>query len=130
FVGSHYVTAHNPPDLDTMVASFWSWLDAFAARVSKGLHIWNLPGGEPPQQMGAHLRNFFGQGVFRTLARSEKALTPRALDLITKGGKGTDVDAMTKLSDLPKGSHSVGIGDIHLGVVEEIDRELAGTVSL
>ena len=48
YPGSHFVTAHGSPDLDTTVASFWGWLDAFAARVSEGMHLWNVPGGAPP----------------------------------------------------------------------------------
>ena len=51
YVGSHYVTAHSSPDLDTTVASFWGWVDAFAARVGQGLHIWNVPGGAPESQV-------------------------------------------------------------------------------
>jgi len=47
YAGSHYVTAHSSPDLDTTVASFWGWIDAFGARVSEGLHLWNVPGGMP-----------------------------------------------------------------------------------
>src|SRR4029078_7608167 len=33
YSGSHFVTAHGSPDLDTTVASFWGWVDAFSARV-------------------------------------------------------------------------------------------------
>ena len=44
YPGSHLVTAHGSPDLDTTIASFWGWVDAFAARVSDGLHLWNVPG--------------------------------------------------------------------------------------
>ncbi|MCC6127847.1 MAG: hypothetical protein IT584_01420, partial [Chlamydiae bacterium] len=40
YEGTHFVTAHRSPDLDTTVASFWGWLDAFAARVTDGLHVW------------------------------------------------------------------------------------------
>ena len=31
YEGTHFVTAHKSPDLDTTIASFWGWLDAFAA---------------------------------------------------------------------------------------------------
>ncbi|MGH2611918.1 MAG: hypothetical protein ACRDFB_02580, partial [Rhabdochlamydiaceae bacterium] len=69
--GSHFVTAHGSPDLDTTVASFWGWVDAFAARVSKGLHIWNVPGGHPPALVETSLLffNIFGEGVFELLAK-------------------------------------------------------------
>ena len=51
YSGTHFVTAHSSPDLDTTVASFWGWVDAFAARVGNGLHLWNVPGGPPPGQV-------------------------------------------------------------------------------
>ena len=35
--GSHFVVAHLSPDVDAMVASFFGWLDAFAARVGTGI---------------------------------------------------------------------------------------------
>jgi hypothetical protein len=51
YPGSHFVTAHGSPDLDTTVASFWGWVDAFATRVAEGLHLWNIPGGAPTSQI-------------------------------------------------------------------------------
>ena len=50
FSGPHTVTAHYPVDIDTAVASFLGWLDAFAARVTSDRHRWNLPAGgtSPP----------------------------------------------------------------------------------
>src|SRR3989338_4888651 len=51
YEGSHFVTAHRSPDLDTTISSFWGWVDAFGARVGDSLHIWNLPGGPPPSQI-------------------------------------------------------------------------------
>ncbi len=60
---THYVTAHGSPDLDTTVASFWGWVDAFAARVAEGLHIWNVPGGPPLSQIeiGLLFHQIFGE---------------------------------------------------------------------
>jgi len=40
-LGSHFVSSHLSPDVDTMIASFWGWADAFAARVSSGQHFWS-----------------------------------------------------------------------------------------
>lgn len=47
FEGNHYVSAHLSPDIDTLTASFWGWVDAFAARLCQGVHIWHLPEGAP-----------------------------------------------------------------------------------
>lgn len=86
YAGSHFVTAHSSPDLDTTVASFWGWVDAFAARVSKGLHIWNVPGGQPPALVEVSLLffNVLGRGVFEHLAKHRTALTISGIDLVTQ----------------------------------------------
>jgi len=88
YEGTHFVTAHRSPDLDTTVASFWGWLDAFAARVGDGLHIWNLPGGPPPSQIEIDLifREFFGNAVFTHLAKTRTALNLTGNDLMTQNG--------------------------------------------
>jgi len=88
YEGTHFVTAHNSPDLDTTVASFWGWVDAFAARVSEGLHIWNVPGGPPYSQVeiGVLFHDFFGTSVFDCLAKTRLSLTLNSLDLMTQQG--------------------------------------------
>ncbi|MEC8306783.1 MAG: hypothetical protein VXZ72_02870 [Chlamydiota bacterium] len=43
YPGPHIVSGHAAPDLDTTIASFWGWIDAFAARLGEGNHRWNLP---------------------------------------------------------------------------------------
>ncbi len=88
YQGSHFVTAHSSPDLDTTVASFWGWVDAFAARVSKGLHVWNIPGGHPPAQAETALLFFsiFGADVFEFLAKHRTALSISGMDLVTQEG--------------------------------------------
>ena len=88
YAGSHFVTAHGSPDLDTTVASFWGWVDAFAARVSEGLHVWNLPGGIPPDQVEIHLlfHKLFGKEVFNYVAKHRTTLSVSALDLVTQQG--------------------------------------------
>ncbi|WP_194847652.1 hypothetical protein [Candidatus Neptunochlamydia vexilliferae] len=88
YPGTHFVTAHNSPDLDTTVASFWGWVDAFAARVSKGLHIWNVPGGPPTTQVEVKLlfNDLFGEGIFDCLGKPRLSLTLTSLDLMTQQG--------------------------------------------
>jgi hypothetical protein len=86
--GSHYVTAHSSPDLDTTVASFWGWVDAFAARVGTGLHIWNVPGGPPRAQVeiGFLFHQFLGKKCFDYFAKTRGALALSALDFVTQKG--------------------------------------------
>lgn len=88
YPGTHFVTAHNSPDLDTTVASFWGWIDAFAAEVSDGLHIWNVPGGPPASQVeiGLLFEDLFGKNVFDALAKTRLSLTLTSLDLMTQRG--------------------------------------------
>ncbi len=84
--GTHFVTAHKSPDLDTTVASFWGWLDAFAARVGDGLHLWNLPGGPPASQIEIDwlFRDIFGPAVFTHLAKTRTALNLTGNDLMSQ----------------------------------------------
>jgi hypothetical protein len=88
YPGSHFVTAHGSPDLDTTVASFWGWVDAFTARVSEGLHLWNIPGGAPTSQVeiGLLFNQMFGQEVFNLLAKNRTTLALSGIDLMTQKG--------------------------------------------
>lgn len=88
YFGSHFVTAHSSPDLDTTVASFWGWVDAFAARVSQGLHLWNVPGGPPESQPEIQLLFFdvFGKSLFAHLAKTRSALALSGIDLMSQTG--------------------------------------------
>ena len=88
FEGTHFVTAHASPDLDTTVASFWGWADAFAARVGSGMHVWNLPGGSPSAEVEVDLLFFkiFGQDVFKALAKTGLSLSVSSYDLMTQRG--------------------------------------------
>jgi len=88
YPGSHFVTAHGSPDLDTTVASFWGWVDAFAARVSEGLHVWNIPGGLPPAQVEVPVLfdHIFGAKIFANLAKHRTSLSVSGLDLVTQHG--------------------------------------------
>ncbi len=86
YPGSHFVTAHSSPDLDTTVSSFWGWVDAFGARVGSGLHIWNIPGGAPASSIEVALlfHQIFGQNVFTHLAKTRTNLAVSSLDLLTQ----------------------------------------------
>lgn len=88
YEGTHFVTAHKSPDLDTTIASFWGWLDAFAARVGDGLHVWNLPGGPPPSQIEIEwiFRDLFGPGVFTHLPQTRTVLNLSGNDLMSQKG--------------------------------------------
>lgn len=86
YEGSHFVTAHKSPDLDTTIASFWGWLDAFGARVGDSLHQWNVPGGPPESyiEMKLLFEDFFGKGVFTHLVKTRTALSLTGNDLFTQ----------------------------------------------
>jgi hypothetical protein len=84
FAGTHFVAAHLSPDIDTMIASFWGWMDAFAAGVGTGLHLWCLPGGPPDAPVTSIFREMFGQGSFDCLARTAQTLTLTAMDLLNQ----------------------------------------------
>lgn len=101
YEGTHFVTAHKSPDLDTTIASFWGWLDAFAARVSEGLHIWNLPDGPPPSQIEIEwiFRDLFGSAIFTHLPKTRTMLNLTGNDLLTQKGlqRKTAVDSIAEI---------------------------------
>ncbi|MCE5318944.1 MAG: hypothetical protein LLG04_16470 [Parachlamydia sp.] len=82
--GTHFVTAHLSPDVDTTIASFWGWVDAVAAKVGSGQHLWMLPGGPPESPIMQIIRDLFGKGVFAKLSQIGPALTLTAMDLVTQ----------------------------------------------
>lgn len=86
FSGTHFIAAHLSPDVDTMVASFWGWMDAFAARVGNAQHLWSLPGGPPDSPMTHTFKDLFGLGFFKIVAHFSGSLVLRALDLVTQKG--------------------------------------------
>ena len=88
YLGSHYVTAHSSPDLDTTVASFWGWVDSFSAKVSEGLHVWNVPGGPPEAQVEIQFLfyNFLGAQCFEHFAKTRTSLALSAVDFLTREG--------------------------------------------
>lgn len=129
YPGTHFVTAHNSPDLDTTVASFWGWMDAFGAQVGEGLHIWNVPGGPPVNQveMGILFNDLFGQEVFDCLAKTRLSLTLTSLDLMTQRGMVCKQTRELALSfDHERQRHAVVLtdpGGFYLGDWRPIDVE-------
>ena len=84
YFGTHFVAAHLSPDIDTMIASFWGWIDAFAARVGSGLHLWCLPDGPPDSPTTSFFRDLIDPTVFSYAARTIPTLTLTAMDLVTQ----------------------------------------------
>ena len=85
YPGSHFVVAHLSPDIDTTIASFWGFIDAFGAEVATSQHIWNLPGGAPDSHITLFFKDIFGPSIFN-LARSTSTLSLSAMDLLTQKG--------------------------------------------
>lgn len=98
YFGTHFVCAHPSPDTDTIVASFVGWLDAFAAQVTEGMHVWNIPGGQGPKQITRILEEFFGSGVVAFLAQSASSLEARAMDLMNPLLKTDTVKDLEKVN--------------------------------
>ncbi len=127
--GTHFVTAHMSPDLDTLVASFWGWLDAFAARVGDGLHVWNVPGGPPYQQVEVKVlfQDFFGQEIFDLASKSRLSLTLTSLDLLTQSGMSQkSTQELTLNFDHERGRSAIVLVDdqgFYLGDWRTIDVE-------
>lgn len=84
--GTHFITAHLSPDLDTITASFIGWIDAFGSKVATGLHIWSVPGGSYEKSTEQLFTKVWGGNVFESLARPDPTLTLNAIDLLTQEG--------------------------------------------
>lgn len=84
YQGTHFVAAHLSPDVDTTVASFWSWMDAFSIRVSVGSHQWFLPGGAPDAPLTSMMEQRLGRALFSLLPNVGKSLQLSAADLLTQ----------------------------------------------
>jgi len=95
FAGSHFVAAHLAPDVDTMVASFIGWLDAFAARVSEGMHYWCLPGGPPQSPTSQIFKDFLNPAFFDLAARQTATLSVGARDLVHQQGLQKEAGAVS-----------------------------------
>jgi hypothetical protein len=84
YQGSHFVAAHLSPDIDTTVASFWGWMDAFGCRVAEGTHQWSLPSGLSDGHIRLFFQKLFGDHFFEQVSRPLPTITINALDLLTK----------------------------------------------
>ncbi|MCH9617625.1 MAG: hypothetical protein SP4CHLAM5_08970 [Chlamydiia bacterium] len=101
FKGSHFSVAHFSPDVDTVIASFHGFLDAFAAKVGTGVHYWQVPSGPPAESV--EIENLFlkalGKNVFDVCVKTSRNLFITSLDLVSQ-----DNLVVKKLSD-----RSIGI---------------------
>ncbi len=86
FSGTHFVAAHLSPDTDTLIASFWGWADAFAARLAKGQHQWHLPGGPASSPFTDIFQKSLSPHLFDSIAKTSSALYLTAMDLMTQQG--------------------------------------------
>ncbi len=144
YPGSHFVAAHLSPDVDTMVASFWGWIDSFSARVGSGLHYWSLPGGPPDAPFSRIFQKLFGAGIFSHFARTSSHLFLQAMDLITQGpckNKEPHVTLLNELQDIHMAMEQVDCVPVvmcnkdelfSMGIVRKQDlyQKVLGTVSL
>lgn len=104
YFGSHFVSAHFPPDLDTTVASFWGWVDAFGARVCKNIHYWNIPGGHPPRQAAHLFEQLFGPAACSILPTDHTEIKLVARDLACQQGIET-LKGEAPVSQIDHGRH-------------------------
>lgn len=80
--GTHTVTAHNPPDLDSTTASFVGWLDAFGCRVGDALTVWNVPQGEPGPVIAKIFNDTFSPTLFKRVAKRKSVISHVGMDLV------------------------------------------------
>lgn len=108
YPGTHFVSAHLSPDLDTTVASFIGWLDAFGAKVGIGQHLWSLPGGPADPSIIPLFEKFWGKDVFKLIARPAPTLTLGAMDLTTREGM-EEVSGQIAMTAIDKRLHEKAI---------------------
>lgn len=80
--GSHTVTAHTPPDLDSLTGSFLGWLDAFGCRVGSTLTVWNVPMGKPGPVASRIFTQIFTDEVFYRVAKQKTLISHVAMDIV------------------------------------------------
>ncbi len=129
YEGTHFVTAHKSPDLDTTIASFWGWMDSFGAQISNGMHVWNVPGGPPSSQIEIDwiFKDLFGPAVFTHLAQNRLVLGLTGLDLMTqKGMVQTSLSEPVSSIDHERDQNAVVLVDaegLYLGDWRNVDIE-------
>lgn len=114
YAGSHYVTAHGSPDLDTTIASFWGWVDAFGARISEGLHIWNIPpGGILTSDEVAPLTDVFPKSLFQYFSLRSSSLSPLGIDFVKQNAlvKKDQFESTITSEDPERYAHAVMVVD-------------------
>ncbi|MDD7984321.1 hypothetical protein PQO01_05095 [Lentisphaera marina] len=84
YPNSHYITAHNPPDLDSTTGSFIGWLDAFSCKVGQTLTVWNVPQGEPSPLIAHFFNKIFTPNVFSRVAKHKSLISPVAMDIVNQ----------------------------------------------
>jgi len=86
YKGPHFITSHASPDLDTTVASFWGFMDAFGAKVSESLHLWNVPKDAPSHQVEFKMifDDLFSKYLIDLSAKSFNSLEISALELVSQ----------------------------------------------
>lgn len=134
YPGSHFVAAHLSPDMDTMIASFWGWVDAFAARVSTGQHMWCLPGGPPLSPQISLFQDLFGESFFDCLSRKALSLTLTAQDLVSQKNLIKEIGS-TSINTIDHGDNEKAVILIddqkhYLGDWRSSDVEIVGQVSI
>ena len=82
--GTHTVTAHTPPDLDSLTGSFIGWLDAFACRVGNNLTVWNVPLGMPGPVASRLFIELYGEPLFERIAKNKALISHVAMDIVTQ----------------------------------------------
>lgn len=127
FYGSHFVAAHLSPDVDTTIASFFGWMDAFSAKIGSGQHMWSLPGGPPDATVTSIFKELFGRSVFEITARTAPTLTLTAMDLVTSSNVSKAIGT-TSISSIDHGFNDKAVilvddgghclGDWHTSDVE------------
>jgi hypothetical protein len=82
--GTHTVTAHTPPDLDSLTGSFLGWLDAFACRVGTSLTVWNVPLGKPGAVASRMFSLIYSDEIFYRVAKQKSLISHVAMDILTQ----------------------------------------------
>ncbi len=84
YPGTHTVTAHTPPDLDSLTGSFLGWLDAFGCRLGSSLTTWNVPLGMPGPVASRMFSMLYSEELFYRVAKHKALISHVAMDIVTQ----------------------------------------------